>query len=108
MNPQKKMKTTDPRDMTWQEIQGTMTGRREVIHGWLLAHGPATTAGISQGTGIGLLTVRPRVSELCAWGFAECVGREKHQGIYRAIAVAEALRLHEASRREAQMNLKLN
>lgn len=100
------MKTTDPRDMTWQEIQGKLDGLREQIHRWLMHHGPATTEAISQNTGIGLLTVRPRVSELCAWGFAECVGKEKHQGIYRAVMVADALRLHEASQKETQTNLK--
>lgn len=101
------MKTTDPRDLTWQDIRGNLAGTREVIHAWLLANGPATTEKISQCTGIGLLTVRPRVSELCAWGFAEITGKLRHEGIYQAITVADAQRLHEESRREGQLNLKL-
>ena len=101
------MKTTDPRDLTWQEIRGHLAGTREVIHGWLLAHGPATTEGIALGTGIGLLTVRPRVSELCAWGFAEITGRIKREGTYRAISYSDAQRAHESSHREGQLNLKL-
>jgi hypothetical protein len=101
------MKSTEARDLTWQDIRGKMAGTREVIHAWLLSHGPATTEGISLGTGIGLLTVRPRVSELCAWGFAKCIGREKHEGIYQAVTVSDAQRLHETSAREGQLNLKL-
>lgn len=101
------MKTTDPRDITWQDIRGRMTGTREVIHAWLLSHGPATTESIALGTGIGLLTVRPRVSELCAWGFAEITGRVKHEGVYQAITVADAQRAHETGKHEGQLNLKL-
>jgi hypothetical protein len=101
------MKTTDPRDFTWQQIRGTLAGTREVIHAWLLANGPSTTEKISQCTGIGLLTVRPRVSELCAWGFAEITGRLKHEGIYQAVTVTDAQRIHEDKLREGQTNLKL-
>lgn len=94
--------------MTWQEIRGGLHGTRETIHAWLLAHAPAGTTDIAAALGIGLLTVRPRVSELCAWGFAECVGRFGREGVYRAISVSEAQASHEKSRREAQMNLMLS
>ena len=100
------MTTTDPRNLTWQEIQGTLHGAREVIHSWLLTHGPATTTRIAEACAVSLLTVRPRVSELCAWGFAECVGRDKREGIYQAITVAQAHAAHEQSRAEAQTNFK--
>lgn len=93
--------------MTWQEIRGSLAGTRELVHAWLLLHGPATTTGIAEGTRIGLLTVRPRVSELCAWGFAECIGREKHEGIYQAITISQAQGRHEESRREGQLSLRL-
>ena len=102
------MNTTAPRDMTWQEICGGLSGTRESVYSWLLHHGPATTTQIMEGTKIGLLTVRPRVSELCAWGFAECVGREHREGIYRARTILEAQAIHEESRLERQLNLKLN
>lgn len=100
------MNTTDPRNLTWQEIQGTLHGAREAVHGWLLRHGPATTTQISEALGMGLLTVRPRVSELCAWGFAECVGRGKREGIFRAITITEAQAAHERSQVESQTNFK--
>jgi hypothetical protein len=93
--------------MTWQELRGTLEGCRETIWAWLLAHGPASTTAIAEATGIGLLTVRPRVSELCAWGFAECVGRLHREGEYRAIPVDEAHARHSESCRESQLNLLL-
>lgn len=101
------MKTTDPRDLTWQEIRGQLAGTRETIHAWMLANGPATTEAIARGTGIGLLTVRPRVSELAAWGLAECTGRARLGGIYKAIETSTAQARHEAARHEGQLNLLL-
>lgn len=100
------MNATEPRNLTWQEIQGSLHGHREEIHNWLLKYGPATTTQISEACKIGLLTVRPRVSELTAWGFAECVGREHREGIYAAITVGDAHQRHDASLCEAQTNFK--
>lgn len=98
---------TDIRNLTWQELQGTLTGLRETVWKWLLHHGPATTTAIAEGTGIGLLTIRPRVSELCAWGFAECTGRDQREGVYRAVTLDLAHARHEASGQETQLNFKL-
>ena len=102
------MKTTDVRNLTWQEIRGTLGGMRELIHAWLLTHGPATTKTIAGELNLNLLSVRPRVSELCAWGFAECVGTvDRWDGLYRAVTVYEAQARHEESLRESQLNLLL-
>lgn len=101
------MKNTDPRDMTWAEIRDSLAGTRELIHAWLLAHGPATTMTIADALRMNLLSVRPRVSELCAWGFAECTGRAKHEGFYQAIPITAAQARHEESRRESQLSLML-
>ena len=101
------MNSTAPRDLTWQEIRSGLAGTREDVWTWLLKNGPATTTQIMHGTRIGLLTVRPRVSELCAWGFAECVGREHREGSYRALTIAEAQARHEATGNETQLNLML-
>lgn len=102
--------TTDPkkiRDMNFREIRDQLAGPREQIWQWLYALGPHTTTAISGGTQIPLLTVRPRVCELVAMGFAECVGRERREGIYRAVTVAEAQAKWDAQRTEAQLPLKL-
>ncbi len=101
------MNTTAIRDMTFEEIRDELDGPRHHVWDWLFARGPATTTAIADGTGIGLLTVRPRVSELVAMGFAECVGRQRREGIYRAITVAEAQAKWAEQRSDAQLSLKL-
>lgn len=83
------MDATTIRNANWAELQGELAGKRETVWRWLLTNGPATTTGIAAGTGIPLLTVRPRVSELVAWGFAECIGRIGREGAYRARTMAE-------------------
>ena len=101
------MKATDIRDMTFDEIRDELDGPRQRVWEWLFSHGPATTSAIAEATGIGLLTVRPRVCELVAMGFAECTGRERREGVYRAITVAEAQVRWAEKRTEAQLDLKL-
>lgn len=102
------MKTTDPRDMTWDELKDELSGLRSRIWEWLLGHGPATTTQVATGMQIHLLTVRPRVCELVALGFAECIGREGREGIYEAVSMdARAARFAE-NFREAQLPLKLS
>lgn len=100
------MKTTEPRDLTWEELRGYLDGPREVIWEWLFKSGPGTTSAIAEGTGIGLLTVRPRVSELAALGFLECIGREKREGVYRAVPIPAVQISHTDSRIESQLPLK--
>lgn len=100
------MKTTDIRDMTFDEIRDELDGPRQRVWEFLFARGPATTSAIAEGTGIGLLTVRPRVSELVAMGFAECIGREKREGVYKALTVAEAQARYAEARTAAQLDLQ--
>lgn len=97
----------DIRNLTWDELRDLVSGPREMIYDWLRAYGPATTRAIAEGTGIDLLTVRPRVCELCQLGFAECLGRRGREGLYgaRHLDLAE-FRHHEAGR-EAQLDLIL-
>lgn len=99
------MKTTDPRDMTWEEIQGSLESLRERVWNWLLAHGPATTSAAAHGTNISILTVRPRITELAQIGLAEVVGREGREGIYRALPLPEARARWEEACREIQKEL---
>lgn len=102
------MKTTDPRDMNWKEICEHLDGARQRIYGWLLTHGPATTMQITDGTKIPLLTVRPRVSELAALGWVECIGRDGRKGSYIARSFAETKRFHTSrQRKETQTTFDL-
>ena len=88
------------RDANWELIRGHLAGPRQAVHAWLLAHGPATTGMIAEGTGIPLLTVRPRVTELVQLGFAVCEGRNPfcwREGIYEAVPVERARAAHQAA-----------
>lgn len=102
------MKTTDPRDLTWEEIRSRLDGAREQIWIWLRYQGPATTSAIAEGTEIPLLTVRPRVSELAALGWVECVGRENREGVYQHVSAEACLARHQEAVRESQLSLKLD
>ncbi|WP_448578916.1 hypothetical protein [Thermosphaera sp.] len=74
----------------WQEIVGQVRGLREACYHALLREGPCTTRRLAAAMARTELSVRPRVTELMQLGLAECVGREGHEGIYRAIPLAEA------------------
>jgi sugar-specific transcriptional regulator TrmB len=102
------MKTTDPRDMTWEEIRSRLDGARVEIWQWLRYHGAATTSAIAEGTEIPLLTVRPRVCELAALGWVECIGRENREGVYQAVEVDTLIARRAEATREAQLPLKLS
>lgn len=104
------MKTTDPRDLTWQELRDQLAGLREQVWDWLVSSGPATTSTIAEGTGLSILTVRPRVCELAALGFVECIGREGREGVYRAVTIAQRQARYEEDLQEtaAQLHLKLS
>jgi predicted ArsR family transcriptional regulator len=101
------MNASDIRDMTFDEIRRNLDGPRERVWEWLHVRGPATTSAIAESLGMGLLTVRPRVTELVQMGFAECVGRQRREGVYRAVTVAEAQTRHAEKRTETQLPLKL-
>jgi hypothetical protein len=101
------MNTTDPRDLTWEELRDELSGLRSRVWEWLRACGPATTSRIAAGMDVPLLTVRPRVCELAALGFAECIGREGREGVYRAVTMAARQARHEEDRREGQLSLML-
>jgi predicted transcriptional regulator len=101
------MKTTEPRDHTWEEIRERMAGARAQVWDWLHAHGPATTSTIAAGLGMSLFTVRPRVCELAQMGFAECTGRQGREGIYRACTATEAHERWREGITATQLPLKL-
>lgn len=63
---------------------------------------PLTTDAIAQRAGLPLLTVRPRVTELCQVGLAEFVDRDGHHGRYRAVNLREACRHHVISHTPAR------
>jgi hypothetical protein len=83
------------RDAWWREIRGKLNGTRVAVYRALATAGePLTTDAIADRSGISLLTVRPRVTELCQVGLAEFVDRTGHHGRYRAIPIRQACRHH--------------
>jgi len=95
------MKSTDYRDMTWQEVRGHLVEDRLKVYDSLCVWGPCTTRQLAGFVNMDLLTVRPRVTELCQMGLAVemDVAPERRradgamrEGYYKAVPVGEAER----------------
>lgn len=81
------MEPVDYRNATWLDIQGKLEGHRERVYHALILHGPITTRDLSARIGIDILTVRPRVTELCQLGLARCTEDEGREGHYLGIPI---------------------
>lgn len=96
------MQTIDYRNETFEQIRGRVDGLRERIWNHLLDRGePLTTRQIADETGIDLLTVRPRVTELVQIGFAEVDGVAGREGRYRAISQFMARAAYQVAKAKA-------
>ena len=94
------MHATDYRNQTWERIQATLVGRRlQVLLAWR-QHGPATTRELAQRSGLDLLMVAPRTTELLTIGLVECCdSKHAHRGgVYRARSDVDARAWFEARR----------
>ena len=80
------MKTTDLRNATFAIVRQNLSdSRRAVYEAWVL-NGPATTRDLAAQSGIDILNVRPRTTDLCALGLVELAGDHRAaEGIYRAV-----------------------
>lgn len=91
------MRPIDYRNETWDALQARVHGQRlAALNAWR-AHGPGTTREVAQRSGIDLLTLRPRTTELYQLGLVVLVEVENstpsHEGTYRALDLAEAFAL---------------
>lgn len=100
-NPKSKMSPATIRDLNWHELQSRLSGLRASVYEALRMHGPCTTRQLAAKAGLDILTVRPRVTELCQLGFASLVDHSPHpssissaEGLYRAHTFAEAAAHH--------------
>lgn len=93
------MKAEDYRNMTWEEIQGHLVEDRLTAYNSLQIWGPCTTRQLAVYMSLDVLSVRPRVTELCQMGLARVVEvplekrREDgsvREGYYVAVSMAEA------------------
>lgn len=96
------MKPIDYRNANWQDIQDRLTGLREqVFEAWQL-HGPCTTEELAERSGISILTLRPRTTELYQLGFIRLADQAAgHSGIYRAATTGETMEDFRRRSREA-------
>lgn len=95
------MDPIDYRNATFADIKARLVDLRLEVLGHLRRLGPCTTQELADKSGITVLTVRPRVNELVALGFAAVVeDPSAHEaaklrgygrgGVYRALTEAEA------------------
>lgn len=86
------MQPIDHRNTTFADLQGRLHGLRLAVLADMRQRGQGTTREIAQRSGIDILTVRPRVTELVELGFVCVVGGTEHarEGIYRALSDSEA------------------
>lgn len=110
------MKTTDYRDMTWEQVRGHLVEDRLKVYDSLMVWGPCTTRQLAAFMGRDVLSVRPRVTELCQMGFAveAEVAAEKRradgaarEGYYETVPMALAESAHKFGRCGVQAELKL-
>ena len=104
------MKAIDYRNDTWDQIRGRLAGLREQVYQAYVSHGPGTTREIAERSGIDILTLRPRTTELLQLGFVNVLDVEDngHEAVYVHVDVERAREMFEwAKRQPVQAELKL-
>ncbi len=103
------MKPVDFRNETFRDLQGRISGQRELVLRAWEKHGPGTTAQLAERSGISILNVRPRTTELIELGFVMLAEEQpaKGEGIYRARTYSELMHWFAAHQREAQPGQRL-
>jgi predicted transcriptional regulator len=107
------MDAIDYRNAQWADIQGKLEGYRAKVYNNLFLHGAATTRELAARIPMDILTVRPRVTELCQLGFARIVPGHEHEreGTYEAVPIHAAKAEFERQKKRAtegyQPELKL-
>jgi hypothetical protein len=98
------MKPLDYRRATWADVQGRVSGLRLRTLLALQKHGPCTTRALAGVCTADILTIRPRVTELIQLGFVQAVPGQAqgHEGVYRALSLAETQSLFARRRAAAQ------
>ncbi len=97
------MKPIDFRNASLASLQRNIGGARAVTLGAWLQHGPCTTQQLAGRSGLSILSLRPRTTELFQLGFI-CLGENQNspgEGTYRARTEAELLRWFDAQQRAA-------
>lgn len=101
------MKSTDFRDMTFDDLQAIISGlRRRTYEAWLL-HGPGTTREVAIKAEMSILTFRPRTTELMEVGLVVLAPEQApgHEGRYQAVTMAEWKRRKEMATPKPEQTL---
>lgn len=83
------MKPIDARNETWDQLRARLTGLRQETYDAYVRFGPGTTREVSTRSGISILTLRPRTTELVQLGFVEAIAPDEtgREAIYGAVPV---------------------
>ena len=95
--------------MTFKDLQRWLVHLRLSVYEALLEHGPCTTRELATACHIDLLTVRPRMTELLQCGFVVDISKagSGHEGIYRALTLAEAEAAFNERQRVAEEQMEM-
>lgn len=95
------MRPTDLRNLTWAEALTHVSDDMRRVHRAYRDCGSGTTRRLAELSGISLLTLRPRTTDLYQLGLVECIGKVGTEGIYeyRSEEQAEAAQAWREDRR---------
>lgn len=85
------MRPIDLRNATWSEVLGHITEDMARVHAAWQQHGPGTTRQVAERSGLSLLTLRPRTTDLYKLGLVELTDQAGNEGVYEYRHSAEAL-----------------
>lgn len=82
------MNPIDFRNETFRQLRERLSGLREQVANAWRTHGPGTTREVARKSGIDILNLRPRTTELEDLGFVivaeDQASVTPHEGVYRA------------------------
>lgn len=87
------MRALDYRNATYHDLLQSLSGKREeTLRAWR-THGPCTTEALAERSGLSILSLRPRTTELCQMGFVVLADPDAEAttkgAVYRAATTAE-------------------
>jgi hypothetical protein len=89
------MKPIDFSRQTFEDLKSNLSETRDRVYRAWLAHGPGTTREVAAKSGINLLILRPRSTDLYQLGLIELLDivgvtdSRNHEGVYRARTMDE-------------------
>jgi hypothetical protein len=83
------MKPTDIRNENFTHLRDGHDERRAAVLRSLARYGPCTTRELATQSGLDILSVRPRVTELLQVGLVVLHDRDRGEGVYRVAIQSE-------------------